>query len=102
MLKRFDNGILENTYGKRYKDRNFSDIKDKPIKYTKIRAKNYKQEKCGTSWLLFQEKSVKWSVDLYIENFKCSHGMISDTLRCHGIKKSQPSWQEKLYDIGRV
>ena len=48
MLKRFDNGKLENTDGKRAKDIKFAGIEDKLISYTKLRAKKYKQEKCGT------------------------------------------------------
>ena len=37
MLKKFDNGKLENIYGKRAKDRKFSDIKDKVIICIKLR-----------------------------------------------------------------
>ena len=86
MLKTFDNGRLENTDKMIAKDRNFSYIKDKLIGYIKLKEKNHKQEKCCTSWLLFREKGVKWAFDLDIENFKCSDGWISDTLRRHGIK----------------
>ena len=45
MLKKFDNRKLGNTDGKRAKYRNFSGIKDKLIRYIKVRAKKYKQEK---------------------------------------------------------
>ena len=83
----FDNGDLENTNGKRAKNRKFADIEDKLSSYTKLRARKYKQEKYVASWLLLREKCVKWAVNLEIENFKCSDGWISDTLRRHGIKK---------------
>ena len=51
MLKQFDNRKLEDTDGKRSKDRNFYEIKEKIISYIKLIANKYKQEKSGTSWL---------------------------------------------------
>ena len=87
MLKTFDNGKLENTYGRRAKDRKFSEIEDKLISYIKLIAKKYKQEKCGTLSLLLWEKCVKWAFGLEIEKSKFSDGWISDTLRRHGIKR---------------
>ena len=87
MIKKFDNGKLKKIDGKRAKDRKFPDIEDKLISYNKLRTKNYKQDKCITSWLLLWEKCVKWAVNIEIENLKCSYGWISDTLRHHELKR---------------
>ena len=43
ILKKFDNGKLENTDGKRAKDGKFADIEDKLISYIKLRANKHKQ-----------------------------------------------------------
>ena len=63
---------VENRDGKRTKDIKFSEIEDKLISYAKLRANNYKRDKCGTSWLLVREKCVKWAVDLDIKIFRFS------------------------------
>ena len=76
MLKKFDNGKLENIDVKRAKYRKFAEIKDKIISYMKLRPKEYKQDKCGTSWLLLRDMCEKWAVDLDIKKFKCSDGWI--------------------------
>ena len=70
MLIFFDNGKLENKDGKRTKKRKFSYIKDKLISHTKLRSKNYTQDKCGTPGILLREICVKWAIDLDIENLK--------------------------------
>ena len=54
MLKKFDNEKQENIDVKRAKYRKFSDIKDKITSYIKLRAKKYKQDKSGTSWLFLR------------------------------------------------
>ena len=59
----FESGKVENIDVNRAKDRKFSDIEDKIISYIKLRSDKYKQEKCGTIWILLQEKCVKWSVN---------------------------------------
>ena len=83
----FDSGKVENIDVNRAKDRKFSDIEDKLIRYIKLISNNHKQDKCGTSWLLLRDKCVKWAVNLEIESLKFSNGWISDILRHHGIKR---------------
>ena len=70
MLKTVENGKIVNIDGKRAKYIKFSDTEEKLIRYIKIIENKYKQDKCGTSWLLLQEKCVKWAVNSDIETLK--------------------------------
>jgi hypothetical protein len=83
MLKNFDSGQLQPTGNKRSRDRKFGDIEKRLVEYLELRARVYKQDNCGVSWITLTEKCLQFADLLgYDEDeFKASPGWIADVLK---------------------
>jgi hypothetical protein len=86
-LKEFDNESLKPLALLRSCKRKFTVVEDKLIEYLALRAKAYKRDKCGTSWLTMKHKCLQWASmdDSTTLDFKASDGWLAKTLKRHDI-----------------
>ncbi len=70
---------------KRFKTSHFEDVEEKVVDYLELRARLYRQDKCGLSSDIIREKAMAIAANLgYAEgDFKASQGWISNVLRRH-------------------
>jgi hypothetical protein len=70
---------------KRFKTSHFEDVEEKVVDYLELRARLYRQDKCGLSSDIIREKAMAIAANLgYAEGaFKASQGWISNVLRRH-------------------
>ena len=87
MLKKFRSGTLKPLPGKREMTRKFVQVEERLIHYINLRTEKYKRDKCGLSWMLLKEKTMKWGNELGLEAFQASNGWITNTLRRYGITR---------------
>jgi hypothetical protein len=92
MLKNFDSGKLQPTGKKRGRDRKFEDIEKRLIEYLELRAKVYKQDNCGVSWITLTEKCLQFADLLgYGEGeFKASPGWLATALKKWACTEDYP------------
>ena len=87
-LDKFKKGELKSDDGrKRSKKGQFEEVEKKLVEYIKLRAKLYKKDGCGTSFLFLCSKAAKYAKDCgYDEDeFKASVGWVQKVMRRHGI-----------------
>ena len=84
-LKKYDKGELKDSDMKREKTRTFVDVEVKLCEYLRLRAQQYKKDKCGVSWLLIKEKCNKWALELGHKKgvFSASDGWLNKSLQRH-------------------
>ena len=87
ILKKFRSGTLKPLPGKRERTKKFVQVEERLINYINLRTEEYKRDKCGLSWMLLKEKTLKWGKELGLEASQASNGWITDTLRRYGITR---------------
>jgi hypothetical protein len=80
-LKKYRAKELEDSDAKRVRERKFQVIEDRLIAYVDLRARLYAKDKCGTNWMILEQKCKLWASQEGLVDFKASAGWISGALR---------------------
>jgi hypothetical protein len=71
-LKKYRANELQDCDTKRVRARKFQVIEDRLIKYVDLRARLYTMDKCGTSWIILEQKCKLWAAEEGLVDFKAS------------------------------